>query len=416
MKKKQNISQKKVTSLDVARTAKCSQSSVSKVMNDQPHVSGYLRRRILAAVRELDYNMDPHGKLRRVALIIPKKISAQDTYTRELINAMIYILADRKIRMEFVLDNDLDALQGQTISGGISISLSISLPEMWFERFQIPLVQINMYPDLIRSYPMMAYVFADGVKSMKNLLDMLYSQGHRNIVLLAPNGQAVEEMRARYQSFYKYLKSHRVQNPEQRCIFSMEANSFEKNLSLLKKAISGGATALIGVDEGFARNVLSLVEALKLNIPNRISLVCWERPEILPYFDPPVTGLSMDYKLMCETAVDLLAKLCRREKVSNVYLPFRLIERESVAPAYQRKTRGKLADRIVAQLANGPDSRSHIASVLGVKPYSGYFSRMILELLKSKRIVYGRKSISGKAHLLQLPERPPNGEMNHSML
>lgn len=43
------------------------------------------------------------------------------------------------------------------------------------------------------------------------------------------------------------------------------------------------------------------------------------------------------------------------------------------------------------------------ASVLGVKPYSGYFSRMILELLKSKRIVYGRKSISGKAHLLQLP-------------
>ena len=164
MKKKQNISQKKVTSLDVARAANCSQSSVSKVMNDQPHVSGYLRRRILAAVRELDYNMDPHGKLRRVALIIPKKISAHDSYTRELINAIIYILADRKIRMEFVLDNDLDVLQGQVISGGISISLSISLPEMWFERFQIPLVQINMYPDLVRSYPMMAYVCSDGEK------------------------------------------------------------------------------------------------------------------------------------------------------------------------------------------------------------------------------------------------------------
>ena len=220
MKKKQNISQKKVTSLDVARAAECSQSSVSKVLNDRPHVSGYLRRRILAAVQELDYNMDPHGYLRRIALIIPKKISAQDTYTRELINAMIYILADRKIRMEFVLDNDLDALQGQVISGGISICLNTSLPEMWFERFQIPLVQINMYPDLIRSYPMMAYVFADGVKSMKDLLDMLYAQGHRNIVLLAPNAQWVEEMRARYQSFYNYLKSHRVQNPEQRPLHS----------------------------------------------------------------------------------------------------------------------------------------------------------------------------------------------------
>ena len=71
---------------------------------------------------------------------------------------------------------------------------------------------------------------------------------------------------------------------------------------------------------------------------------------------------------------------------------------------------GKNGKRLIGkprQLADGPDSRSHIATVLGVKPYSGYFSRIILELLKSKRIVYGRKSISGKAHLLQLPEQTP---------
>ena len=175
----------------------------------------------------------------------------------------------------------------------------------------------------------------------------------------------------------------------------MRSNSFEENLVLLKNEVSKGATALIGVDESYVRTVLSLVEALKLNIPNRISLVCWEQKEILPYFDPPVTGMEIDYKHQCETAVDLLAKLCRGEKVSNIYLPFRLIERKSVAPAYRRKSRGKLADQILAHLANGPDSRSHIASVLGVKPYSGCFSRTILELLKSKKMVYGKKSVSG---------------------
>ena len=45
----------------------------------------------------------------------------------------------------------------------------------------------------------------------------------------------------------------------------------------------------------------------------------------------------MDYTQLSEAAVDLISGLCRGDAVSDIYFPFRLIERESVAPVYRRK-------------------------------------------------------------------------------
>ena len=125
----------------------------------------------------------------------------------------------------------------------------------------------------------------------------------------------------------------------------------------------------------------------------------------MPYFNPPVTGMAIDYTQLCESAVDLLAALCRGERVADVYIPFRLVERKSVAPAYRKRNRERLESRILELLRNGPDTRSRIASALGVKPYSGYFNRTIGELLNEQRIVYRKKAGFGRERLLALGEK-----------
>ena len=397
---------KKITGTDIARAAGCSQASVSNVMNNNPHVSEFLREKVLEQARRLNYQTRGTGELRQVALILPAPWRFRlDGYVAALLNAMIYVLDRRNIRMEIVLENHLNMLLSHVFDGGISISWEPGLTADWFEHFELPLVRINTNPELSGRRPQMAYVNMDSEKSMCILLDKLYSLDHRRIILLAPDPQEIEQRRKRYTGFYNYLKSKRVLHPEQRCIFGMREKSFEENLSLLKQAVLDGATALIAVDEGAARDALALIEKLRLNIPGRISVVCWEQKDVLPYYNPPITGMVMDYTQLSETAVDLLSAFCRGESVSNVYFPFRLIERESVAPAYRRKKRGKLPQRILALLANGPETRTRIASVLGVKPYSGHFNRTLLDLLNSKQIVYGQKTPAGRTHLLQLADK-----------
>ena len=133
----------------------------------------------------------------------------------------------------------------------------------WFEHFQLPLVRINANPAFYNPDGLLAHVNMDSEKSMKILLEKLYSMGHRRIHLLAPDSKEIEERRTRYQGFYRYMKSRRIQHPEQYCIFGMKGNSVERNLELLKQAVSGGVTALIAVDEGAVRSTLSLIEKLK---------------------------------------------------------------------------------------------------------------------------------------------------------
>lgn len=396
---------KKITGFDVAAAAGCSQSTVSKVMNEQPRVSEFLRGKILAAARKLNYNISSRGKLHRIVLILPAPWRFRlDGYVASMLNAMTYVLYQRNIKMEIVQEDDLDVLFNHTINGGISISWEPELTAAWFDRFQLPLVRINTNPAFSAQEKLLAYVNMDGEKSMCLLLDRLYGLGHRRIVLLAPDPREIEERRTRYQGFFNYLKNRHIQHPEERCIFGMREKTFEENLALLKNSVYAGATALIAVDEGAARNALLLIEKLKLNVPGRISVVSWEQKDVLPYFNPPVSGMAMDYTQLCEKSVDLLGALCRGERVSDVYIPFQLIERESVAPAYEKKSRGNLGSRILESLKKAPDTRSRIAAALGVKPYSGYFNRTIGKLLDEQRIAY-KKNASGKARLLTLFEK-----------
>ena len=396
----QAVLRKKITGTDVARAAGCSQATVSKVMNNSPDVSEFLRSKVLEQARRLNYFVKS-GQLQRPAIILPAPWRFRlDGYVAQLLNAMIYVLHQRAIRMEIVLEDDLNALTSRTIDGGISISWEPDLTARWFDHFQLPLIRINANPALYRQEHLLVHVNMDSARSMALLLDKFYQLGHRRIFLLTPDAMEIEQRRTRYQGFCDYLRSRRIQHPEQNCIFGMRDNSFDKNLILLKQAVSSGATALIAVDEGAARNTLSLIEKLKLNVPKRISVVSWEQKDILPYCDPPVTGMAMDYTQLAETAVDLLTALCRGEKVSDVYFPFHMIERESVGPVYKRKTRGKLTEKILGILARGPVTRTDLAADLGMTPYSGYFSRTILSLLNSKKIVY--LPSSGRTRLLAL--------------
>ena len=57
----------KITGTDIAHAANCSQSSVSKVMNNNPHVSEFLRGKILEQARKMNYHLKVGGNLRQVA-------------------------------------------------------------------------------------------------------------------------------------------------------------------------------------------------------------------------------------------------------------------------------------------------------------------------------------------------------------
>src|SRR3546814_5641598 len=91
--------EKRSTSIDVAKLAQVSPKSVSRVFNNEPHISPALRKKVLRAAKELNYhpNVLAQGLVRRqsylIGLIYEKP---SPSYVVELQRGALERLQDRK--------------------------------------------------------------------------------------------------------------------------------------------------------------------------------------------------------------------------------------------------------------------------------------------------------------------------------
>lgn len=393
---------KKITSTDIARLAGCSQATVSKVINGKPNVSPEMREHVMKHIRNLDYKLKCKGELKRVVIILPSPQKFRlDGYVAALLNAIIYTLFLKKIRMEIIQEDDLDFLHSHLFDGAISISWEPELTTAWFEHFQLPLVRINVPPDPRIIENMLGYVNMDSERTVKQLMDRLYSLGHRKIFLLTPDAFEIEKRRTRYKTFYNYLKKHRISVPESRCIFNMRSCTPAENLISVKKAVSDGATAFILVDEGYAHESYKIIRNLNLSIPKKISVICWGNNNIFQFSETSITGVTIDYSALSENAVYLLEEILKNGKHKNIYIPFNIVERNSIAPVFRKRSKNKLHDDIINQLLKGPMLRKDLADVLGLQPYCGHFCRILKQMFIANTIEYHPES-TGKSRLIRL--------------
>ena len=95
-------------------------------------------------------------------------------------------------------------------------------------------------------------------------------------------------------------------------------------------------TALIFPNELGNMLIDRVCRLLKIRIPEDMSLVCWEMERGSELFTPPHTTLSIMPQEVCKRAVDMLFdRIAARGqgRMADVFLPYRLIMRQSVGKA-----------------------------------------------------------------------------------
>ncbi|MPM82965.1 HTH-type transcriptional repressor PurR [bioreactor metagenome] len=100
---------------------------------------------------------------------------------------------------------------------------------------------------------------------------------------------------------------------------------------LLKKQV----TAIIAADgENASGLIYRSLDLYGRNVPGDISVIGWEAPDFANALTPAQTTLSQNFAEIACNAVALLEKLMRGETVTrNILLTYKLLERDSVAPA-----------------------------------------------------------------------------------
>jgi len=339
---------------DVAKRAKVSISTVSRVVNESNTVSGARRKRVLAALEALNYTPNLQARLlvsgtSNILGIVVSNL--ENPFFVDLFH-LLEVQATRAGYELIVANTNYDPERlAQTIRmmrgrcvGGIAIAASETLPREVSEMLaaNIPIVCINTNEAL----PGLSHIRVDARSGMKKLVDHLASLGHRRIAYLSHDRNYTGESDERHATFVETCAAHGIEQvhggmPSQ--------ESWEDGRNAVRQLISQGfdASAIVCVNDMTALSVLRAIRDRDINCPGQVSVTGFD--------NIPIAHLACPSLTTAHIARDQIAAMILKSLTAKPGTPAdtsidpELIVRESTGPfrGYGLLTAAKDTPRLI---------------------------------------------------------------------
>lgn len=190
----------------------------------------------------------------------------------------------------------------------------------------LPVVTID------HSFDNCSSVVSDNIGGMCDLLDYIYSKGHKKIAYIYGNNTAVTQNRVA--SYYRKLKEKGIDSPDNYVRPSVyrdpeQAYEITKELLELKKR----PTCIVYPDDYSCIGGLNAIKECGLRIPEDISVAGYDGVYISQILDPKLTTVKQDTTEIGHTAAEKLIELIENPRTSlieKIVIPGRLLEGGSV--------------------------------------------------------------------------------------
>ena len=323
---------KQVNGRDVAKAAGVSQSTVSRVMNSDARIGHDTRRKVLAAARELGYDMRPASGRWSVGVLFGFTARDANSYYAELFAAVFQEIEKRGLHLEaiwkkFNMENEPRPIRGLLI-------LSNPEPQTLTQYYPLPIVWINGKSDHLHN---ICSCNVNSKASLNLAIRHLRELGHRDIRFLSLEGRDAEEKKLthRWESFLALMRDYGVESPERQGIF-LDQNSPDAMLSAVRNAVNDGCTAFICVNSRHTLQLNAALHTLRISVPDDVSVIDWEFDGVSAYLDPPRTALAVNFAGLARRALDMLTTMVENHTTPpDALVSSILIRRKSCAAPRQ---------------------------------------------------------------------------------
>jgi len=328
MKKRKSSSQKAAAAggasiYDVAKQARVSIVTVSRVFNDYPHVSGRMRERVFAAAREVGYTPRLVSKPKVIAVVIGHldHISAGDYKTRLLLY-LVQEAAKLGYLVEFIPFDSAELATKHLVDAVVEVGLTDEEVLKLTHLPQVPTFLVNKTSPKEAWCTMSSDQLYEGQVATAHLVD----NGHRRIALILddPSGWGVEQRRAGYEKAGS--KTGKTFKP---LVFCTSETAPEE---IARQLVAARCTACVNFTDNFGFAVLdSCVHDLEMDIPKDLSVVSLENKSVSQFWNPRLTTIEQPLSEIAGGVVKGIVQLLEKpgKSIRRVY-KCKLIERDSV--------------------------------------------------------------------------------------
>lgn len=328
---------------DVALKAKVSVATVSRVLNSDSVVADATRKRVLKAIKELNYTPNLLGRtLRRLetkkVLVLLNTISNQ-FYSRvvkgieDCARSAEYAALICATRDDVEIERSyLELLKTHLCDGAIFLASSQSGEALQNELADLPTVQACEPKQGFES----PIVSIDNEAAAYQAVSYLIQCGHRKIAFFGGQiGYDSSVMRER--GYRRALCDNNIEIDEG-LIFS-EGFSFNSGIRAAEKLIKVAVpSAVFCVSDTSAAGAIKTLASHGISTPESISVMGFDDTQLSQIYIPSITTMRQPQYDIGYTAMKLLlGKINGEAENKTVILPHEIVKRESVAEATAHK-------------------------------------------------------------------------------
>ncbi|SKA97266.1 transcriptional regulator, LacI family [Caloramator quimbayensis] len=323
---------------DVAKKAGVGLGTVSRVLNNHPSVSEETKKKVLDAIKELEYNPNAIARSLKIkttnsiGVMIPDISSGfypeivrgiEDVANKYKYNIML-LNTDLKREKE---KQALIMLKEKKADGILFISNTIDYKlKKEFQSINIPIVLIATKDDNDEFYS----VTIDNENAAFQAANYLIELGHKNIAMLAGKKEDPNAGVPRINGYKKALIENNI-NVDEGNIFYGDykfKSGYENMLKILK--LKKKPTAIFAASDTMAVGAASCAMQMGYRIPDDFSIIGFDGIELSEYFYPPLTTIKQPRYEMGAKGMEKLLKIIRGDTVEkSTELEFQLIKRSS---------------------------------------------------------------------------------------
>lgn len=329
-----NTSAERPNIRQVARLAGVSHMTVSRVLNDYPHIKEATRRRVLDVIEELDYrpNMAARAlatqKSQRIGVLVGSAVEFGPTST---LRALEFAARSSGYAVSSIALGDGDdlspqeALDNLTAQGIDALCVvtprSSSIAALRKISIGIPVLVVKADTD-----PTFLTVSVDQQEGTTLAVDHLVSLGHRDILHLAGPLDWLDA-RARERAFHARAKAWGVRD---RPIVVGDwtadfAYDFAKGIHELPDY-----TAVFVANDEMAVGLIHGLHDRGFSVPDEISVVGFDDVPLAAHVLPPLTTVRQNFRALGVSAVDMLRAAIEEREIPRVTrIPAELLVRSS---------------------------------------------------------------------------------------
>ncbi|WP_278341119.1 substrate-binding domain-containing protein [Lactobacillus acetotolerans] len=324
-----------VTIYDVARKAKVSMATVSRVVNGNNNVRKETRDRVMKVINRLHYqpNAVAQGlaskRTTTVGLIVP---DLTNLYFAELSKGIddIALLYKYNIIMTSIEnrlmkeDQAIQSLLNKQVDGVIYMSnrLPREAAEA-FKRTDTPVVLAGT-KDNREEFPS---VTIDYKKADTEAFNLMYNDGKKNLALVIGDPKAVVNDENRIPAYKQFMKEHDLGAGHVYTGIKDHSDGYNIYSQLVKDGIDG----VVVTRDITAVGILNSAMDAGKKIPEDLEIVTASATQIASVVRPALTAIRQPLYDMGAVAMRMLTKLMNSEKVDNIHmeLPYELLKKQS---------------------------------------------------------------------------------------